>query len=107
MQGKLTELRALMAGLSVKEFHELTSDIDNRLIGPDSRTAFLNLFSKKRVGELSVESKTKFIQALQQEVTNALFGAQAVAVNGGDLRGVFIQNVTGPDATARASHHPL
>ncbi|MDP1823268.1 MAG: hypothetical protein Q8L48_08505 [Archangium sp.] len=66
------ELNQLVAGLTADEFHELTEDMDNRIIGPDSRTAFLNLFSKERVGELTVESKTKFIQALQRGSTGRL-----------------------------------
>ena len=66
------ELNQLLAGLNGDEFHELTEDMDNRLIGPDSRSAFLNLFSKERVGELTVDSKAKFIQALQRNATGKL-----------------------------------
>lgn len=65
------ELNQLLNGLTRAELHELASDMDNRIIGPDSKTAFLNLFAKERVGELSVESKARFIQALQHGSTGA------------------------------------
>ena len=65
------ELNQLMAGLTRNELHELIEDMDNRLIGPDNRTAFLNVISKERVNELSVESKAKFIGALQQGNTGS------------------------------------
>jgi hypothetical protein len=59
------ELNQLMAGFSRDEFHELTEDMDDRLLGPDNRTAFLQLMSQDRVGDLSVDAKAKFIHALQ------------------------------------------
>lgn len=64
------ELNQLLTGLSPHELHELTSDMDDRLFGPDNKTAFLNLLSKDRVGDLSVESKAKLILALQLHETD-------------------------------------
>lgn len=46
--------------------------MDDRVVGPDSKTAFLNLLSKERVGDLSVESKARVVQALQKHDTNSL-----------------------------------
>ena len=66
------ELNQLIQGLTRDELHELTEDMDNRFIGPDNRAAFLNVFSKDRVNELSVESKAKFIGALQRGRTGSL-----------------------------------
>lgn len=68
----LGELNGLLGGLSAKELHELVSDIDDRLIGPDNKTAFLSLLSKDRVGELTVESRAKVVQALQHGGTDRL-----------------------------------
>jgi hypothetical protein len=66
------ELNQIMQGLTREEFHELASDMDDRLFGPDNKTAFMNLISKDRVGELSVESKARFVQALQHGPTGSV-----------------------------------
>lgn len=68
----LGELNGLVGGLSTKELHELVSDMDDRLIGPDNKTAFLGLLSKERVGELTVDSRAKLVHALQQGGTDRL-----------------------------------
>ena len=83
------ELNQLMAGFSRDEFHELTEDIDDRLFGPDNRTAFLQLMSQDRVGDLSVDSKAKFIHALQVGATDGgeekAIGAMLLGTKGNSL----------------------
>jgi hypothetical protein len=46
--------------------------MDDRLFGPDNKTAFMNLMTRDRVGDLSIESKAKLIQALQINSTEAI-----------------------------------
>ena len=57
------ELNQLITALSRKEMHELISDLDDRLLGPDHKTAFVELISKDRVGDLTVDARGMFIQA--------------------------------------------
>ena len=68
-QAPAGELNQLLQGLSREELHELAFDLDDRLLGPDNHTAFLQLLSKDRGGELTVDSKAKVIHALQVGVT--------------------------------------
>ena len=67
-----SELNELILELPAHDFHELVSDLDDRLIGPDNRTAFLSLLSKERLGELSVDSRAKLIGVLQYHQTRSL-----------------------------------
>ena len=48
------------------DLHELAEAMDDRLIGPDNRTAFYQLLTKDRVGDLSVPARVAFINALQK-----------------------------------------
>lgn len=66
------ELNQMLGAMSRKEVHELVSDLDDRLIGPDNKTAFLELLTKTRVGDLTVESRAKVVQALQLGGTDTL-----------------------------------
>lgn len=74
------ELNGLVQGLSRDELAALVSDLDDRVIGPDHRTAFLALLSKERVNELSAESRAKVIGALQVGSTDSLDEATIGAV---------------------------
>jgi len=74
------ELNQIIGGMSRNELHELTEDIDDRLIGPDNKTAFLSLLSHDRVGDLSVDSKVKLVQALQLGSTDSLAEKTITAV---------------------------
>lgn len=66
------ELNELMGAMPPPDFHKLVGDIDNRLIGPDNRTAFLNMLSKERLTHLTVENRAKLIGALQHHRTDRL-----------------------------------
>ncbi len=66
------ELDELIGAMSQDEFRTLIAKIDNRLVGPDNRTAFLNLLSKERLADLTVESRAKLIGTLQYHKTDAL-----------------------------------
>lgn len=66
------ELNQMVSALSRKEMHELVSDMDDRLIGPDHKTAFVELLSKDRVGDLTIEARAQFVQALQYRSTDSL-----------------------------------
>jgi hypothetical protein len=66
------ELNQLIGALSGTELHELFSDLDDRLIGPDNKTGLLNVLSKERVAELDVPSRAKVVQALQRGGTDRL-----------------------------------
>ena len=63
------ELNELICGMPLHDFHKLMSDIDDRLIGPDNRTVFLNELSKERLGDLTVESRARLIGELQYHRT--------------------------------------
>jgi uncharacterized surface protein with fasciclin (FAS1) repeats len=63
------ELNALVGEMPQHDFHEMVSDLDDRLIGPDNRNAFLNLLSKDRLGDLTVENRAKLVSALQYHRT--------------------------------------
>lgn len=83
------ELNQLIAGLTRDELHELTEDMDDRFFGPDNHTAFLQLMSTDRVGDLTVESKAKFIGALQAGTTDGkeekAIGQMLLATKGDSL----------------------
>lgn len=64
------ELNQLINGLSRQELHEVTSDMNDRLFGPDNKTAFLNVLTRDRVQDLTVESRAKLVQALQINSTD-------------------------------------
>jgi hypothetical protein len=74
------ELNQLLAALPKEELHELVEDMDDRLIGPDNRTAFLELISHGRVGDLTIENRVKVVQALQLGSTGSLEEKAVVAV---------------------------
>ncbi|MBL8913549.1 MAG: hypothetical protein JNM17_22810 [Archangium sp.] len=83
------ELNQLINGLSRQELHEVTSDMNDRLFGPDNKTAFLSLLTKERVGDLTVESRAKLVQALQINSTDGkeekAIGALFLATKGEGL----------------------
>jgi hypothetical protein len=56
------KLSQLITALSLKEMHELISDLNDRLLGPDHQTAFVELISKDRVGALTIDARGMFIQ---------------------------------------------
>src|SRR6185369_8989181 len=64
------ELNELICDMPQHDLHELISDINDRLIGPDNRTSFLNVLSKERLGDLTVENRAKLIGALQYHRTS-------------------------------------
>jgi hypothetical protein len=66
------ELNQMITALSRKEMHELISDLDDRLLGPDHKTAFVELISQDRVGDLTIDARGMFIQALQYHSTDSL-----------------------------------
>jgi len=66
------ELNQMITALSRKEMHELISDMDDRLLGPDHKTAFVELISQQRVGDLTIDTRGMFIQALQYHSTDSL-----------------------------------
>lgn len=68
----VAELNQVLGAMSRKEVHALVSDLDDRLFGPDNKTAFLELLTKTRVGDLTVESRAKVVQALQLGGTDKL-----------------------------------
>jgi hypothetical protein len=65
------DLNGMINKMPQHDFHELVSDMNDRWIGPDNRTAFLNLLSKDRLGELSVDSRAKVISGLQYHRTDS------------------------------------
>ena len=66
------ELNQLVDRLQQHEFHELIDDLNDRWIGPDYRTEFLQLLSSERLGELTVDSRAKVIATLQYHETTGL-----------------------------------
>jgi hypothetical protein len=66
------ELNQIFSGLSRDEVHELFEAMDDRLIGPDNRTAFVAFLTKDRLGDLTVENRAKVVQALQAGSTGGL-----------------------------------
>lgn len=66
------ELNQLFSAMSREEVHELFEAMDDRLIGPDNRTAFVGLLTKERVGDLTIENRAKVVQALQAGSTGSL-----------------------------------
>ncbi len=66
------DLNAMVAQMPQHELHEKVSDMNNRLFGPDNRTAFLTLMSNDRLEDLSVENRAKVISTLQYHRTDSL-----------------------------------
>lgn len=66
------ELNGLLNAMSPKELHTLIADLDDRLLGPDNRTAFVQLLSHDRVADLGVDARAKLVQALQYQSTDSL-----------------------------------
>ena len=62
-------LDAALAAMSPRELHELASDMDDRAFGPDNEQAFLDLFAKDRLADLSVGSRAKVVLGLQEDRT--------------------------------------
>ncbi|RME77039.1 MAG: hypothetical protein D6776_00225, partial [Planctomycetota bacterium] len=58
------ELDATLARL---DLHALLEGVDDRLVGPDNRSALLALLTRSRLGALSVSSRARLITALQRE----------------------------------------
>ncbi|WP_437529611.1 phosphatase domain-containing protein [Sorangium sp. So ce726] len=50
----------------------LLGDIDDRLIGPDNRTALLELLTAERLGDLGIPARAALISALQRGRTGSL-----------------------------------
>ncbi|MDP1917179.1 MAG: hypothetical protein Q8L14_13140 [Myxococcales bacterium] len=63
------ELNYLVARL---DMHELLEDIDDRLIGPDNRTALVTILTKDRVKDLSLGARVSLINAFQSGGTGGL-----------------------------------
>lgn len=60
------ELDALVRGVDA---HRLLESIDDRLIGPDHRTALVELLTVERVGDLSPEARAAVSWGLQRGIT--------------------------------------
>ncbi|MEW5738944.1 MAG: phosphatase domain-containing protein [Myxococcota bacterium] len=73
------------------DLHELVEAMDDRLVGPDNRTAFFQLLTKDRVGDLSVAARVALINGLQRGSTD---GQEEAAI-----RDVFLAT-KGADLTA-------
>lgn len=54
------------------DLHELLEDVDDRLIGPDNRTALVKLLTHDRLGDLAVGSRVALINAFQNGSTDGL-----------------------------------
>lgn len=54
------------------DLSRLISDIDDRLFGPDNRTALLELLTDNRVNDLEAESRAAIVSALQKGRTGKL-----------------------------------
>lgn len=65
------ELNQILSRMSRDELHGLMGDMDNHLFGPKNHDAFLGLLSKERLGDLSVDSRAKVIDALQYHRTDS------------------------------------
>jgi len=65
------ELNQLLGRMPRNELHELMGDMDNHLFGPKNHDAFLGVLSKERLGDLSVDSRAKVIDALQYHRTDS------------------------------------
>jgi hypothetical protein len=65
------ELNQLLTRLPRNELHSLMGDMDNHLFGPKNHDAFLGLLSKERLGDLSIDSRAKVIDALQFHRTDS------------------------------------
>lgn len=63
------ELNYLVTKLNM---HELLEDVDDRLIGPDNRTALVTMLTKERIGDLSVGARVSLINAFQAGGTDGL-----------------------------------
>ncbi|WP_437762716.1 phosphatase domain-containing protein [Sorangium sp. So ce281] len=50
----------------------LLGDIDDRLIGPDNRTALLDLLTAERLGDLGIPARAALVSALQRGRTGSL-----------------------------------
>ncbi len=62
---------------------KLISKVDDRLIGPDRRTELLTAIGEKRLSDLSIEAKARWVTALQRTSTVSLPIAQATYVRTG------------------------
>src|SRR5687767_8370629 len=60
---------SLNAALSQVDLDRLMKAMDNRLIGPDHRTAFLTLLSRERLDALTIANRAALISALQRGPT--------------------------------------
>ncbi|WP_224245733.1 phosphatase domain-containing protein [Hyalangium gracile] len=65
------ELNQMLCRLSRNELHALMGDMDNHLLGPQNHDAFVSLLSKERLGELSIDSRARVIDALQRHATGS------------------------------------
>jgi hypothetical protein len=65
------ELNQLLSRMPRNELHELMGDMDDHLFGPKNHAAFLGLLSKERLGDLSVDSRAKIVDALQYHTTDS------------------------------------
>ena len=63
------ELNYLVSRL---DMHELLEDVDDRLMGPDNRTALVTMLTRDRVGDLSVGARVSLINAFQNGGTDGL-----------------------------------
>lgn len=52
------------------DLHELAEAMDDRLVGPDNRTAFFELLTRERAGDLSIPARAALIGALQDGKTD-------------------------------------
>lgn len=63
---------ALDLALCKIDVNALISGVDNRLFGPDNRTALLRLLTEERVGALNVPARANLVAALQRGRTSSL-----------------------------------
>ncbi|WP_224360496.1 phosphatase domain-containing protein [Hyalangium versicolor] len=65
------EFNQVLSRMSRDELHGLMGDMDNHLFGPQNHDALLALFSKDRLGDLSIDNRARVIDALQYHRTGS------------------------------------
>jgi hypothetical protein len=69
-QSSAEELSFLLVTLDLRA---LLGDVDDRLLGPDNRTALLRMLTVTRLGDLDVPARAALVRAMQKGVTSASF----------------------------------
>ncbi|UQA58317.1 phosphatase domain-containing protein [Polyangium aurulentum] len=69
-QSSAEELSFVLVTLDLRA---LVGDVDDRLFGPDNRTALLRLLTVTRLGDLDIPARAALVRSLQKGVTSGIF----------------------------------